>query len=266
MDYQNLCEEPIERRGYDGAYWIWEYPNYSKSYAVVADVARGDGADNSAFHVIEIETMTQVAEYRGKIGTTDYGNMLITVATEYNNALLVIENANIGWDVIQSILERDYKNFYYSPKSSEAFTSADAFLNKYENGTGMVPGFTNNQKIRPLAIAKMISYMNDGTCVIKSARLMEELRTFIWMNGKAQAQHNYNDDLVMAWCIGLYLRDTSLTFMQTGIDSARASLSAMGSRSGLPAVPTIGRGDYGQQNPWQMTDSQGNINDISWLI
>jgi hypothetical protein len=259
-------EEPMEKRYLDRNLWVWEPPDYSRSYVLVADVARGDGKDYSAFHIIDTETVTQVAEYKGQLGTRDYANLLVNAATEYNDALLVVENANIGWDVIQSILERDYKNFYYSPRSTEAFTSADAFLSKYENGTGMVPGFTNNQRVRPLAVAKMISYMNDGTCVIKSARLLEELRTFIWMNGKAQAQHNYNDDLVMAWCIGLYLRDTSLTFMQTGIDSARASLSAMGSRSGLPAVPSIGRGDYGQQNPWQMTDSQGNINDISWLI
>jgi hypothetical protein len=259
-------QEPMEKRYLDRNFWTWEPPDYSRSYVLVADVARGDGKDYSAFHIIDTETVTQVAEYKGQLGTRDYANLLVNTATEYNDALLVVENANIGWDVIQSILERDYKNFYYSPRSTEAFTSADAFLNKYENGSGMVPGFTNNQRIRPLAVAKMISYMNDGTCTIKSARLLEELRTFIWMNGKAQAQHNYNDDLVMAWCIGLYLRDTSLTFMQTGIDSARASLNAMGSRSGLPAVPSIGRGDYGQQNPWQMLDQHGNANDISWLV
>ena len=64
---------------------------------MVADVARGDGADYSAFHVFDVESVEQVAEYKGKIGTKDYGNMLVNVATEWNDALLVIENANIGW-------------------------------------------------------------------------------------------------------------------------------------------------------------------------
>jgi hypothetical protein len=72
---QTYVREPLERRGFDANYWIWEYPNYSKTYTVVADVARGDGADYSAFHVIDIENMVQCAEYRGKIGTTEYGNM-----------------------------------------------------------------------------------------------------------------------------------------------------------------------------------------------
>ena len=53
---------------------------------VIADVARGDSADWSTFHVIEVETITQVAEYKGKLPPKDFGNMLVTVATEWNNA------------------------------------------------------------------------------------------------------------------------------------------------------------------------------------
>lgn len=36
------------------------------------------------------------------------------------------------------------------------------------------------------------------------------MRVFIWKNGKAQAQAGYNDDLVMSFGIGLYVRDTLL--------------------------------------------------------
>jgi hypothetical protein len=106
----------LKRRGFDGNYWIWQQPNYSRDYVVVADVARGDGADYSAFHVIDVESVEQVAEYRGKIDTKDYGNMLVNVATEWNDALLVIENANIGWAVIQEAIDRNYTNLYYSYK------------------------------------------------------------------------------------------------------------------------------------------------------
>lgn len=258
--------EPIDRRYVDRNLWIWEHVDYTKNYMVVADVARGDGKDYSAFHIIDVETVTQVAEYKGQLGTRDYANLLVAIATEYNDALLVVENASIGWDVIQSVLERGYKNFYYSPKSNDALSNQEVYLSKYETGNGMTPGFSNNQRTRPLCVAKMISYMNDRTCTIRSARLMEELRTFIWVNGKAQAQHSYNDDLVMAWAICTFLRDTSLRFRETGMDLARASLNSMGSRSNQAAVPMIARGDYGQQNPWTMPDQYGNQNDISWLI
>ena len=36
--------------------WVWEQPNYNKDYIVCADVGRGDSADYSAFHMIELET------------------------------------------------------------------------------------------------------------------------------------------------------------------------------------------------------------------
>ena len=64
---QTYLKEPAEKRGIDGNLWIWEQPDYSKSYMVVADVARGDSKDYSAFHVFDIETCVQVGEYKGKL-------------------------------------------------------------------------------------------------------------------------------------------------------------------------------------------------------
>ena len=34
-------KDPIEKRGFDGNYWLWDYPNYSRDYVVVADVGVG---------------------------------------------------------------------------------------------------------------------------------------------------------------------------------------------------------------------------------
>ena len=36
--------------------------------------------------------------------------MLVSVVTEYNDALLIVENNNIGWATIQQIIDRDYPN------------------------------------------------------------------------------------------------------------------------------------------------------------
>ena len=83
---------------------------------VIADVARGDGKDYSAFHVLDVDNLEQVAEYKGKLDTKTYGNLLVSISTEYNDALLVIENANIGWAVIQQVIDRGYPNLYYTYK------------------------------------------------------------------------------------------------------------------------------------------------------
>jgi hypothetical protein len=262
---QNTIEEPIERRGMDGNLWIWEPPDYSKSYAVVADVARGDGSDFSAFHIIDIETVTQVAEYKGQIDTRDYGNLLVGIATEYNDALLVIENANIGWDVVQTAIERGYRNLYYSPTSDVALTNVEMYLNRFDTGNGMVPGFTTSLKTRPLAISKMISYITERSCIIKSKRTLEELRTFIWKNGKAQAMSSYNDDLTMALSIALFLRDTALRFRQTGQDLARAAMDGMGKTSSN-GFQIYSPGNANNQNPWIQENPYGGHEDIKWLL
>ena len=253
-------QDPSEKRGVDGNYWIWEYPDYTKSYMVVADVARGDGQDFSTFHVFDIEGATQVAEFKSKVPPKEFGNLLVGVASEYNNALLVVENANIGWSTIEQIIERDYQNMYYSSKSDQ--DTVESYMTKMERGN-LTPGFTMSMRTRPLVIAKMMDYIRERSVTIKSQRLLKEMRVFVWKNGKAQAQTSYNDDLVMAFATGLYVRDTALRLRQQGMDLSRANLSAISNlnqRQG--AAYSVGNM---QNNPYIMKTPDGD-QDISWLL
>jgi len=255
---KNYVIDPVERRGMAGDYWIWEYPDPSETYVVSADVARGDGSDYSTFHVIATKSHRQVAEFKSKISTREFANNLITAATEYNSALLVVENANIGWDVINSITERGYTNLYHSPKGGDM--SIDNFVYKMENDQ-TIPGITNKSTTRPLFISKLESSLRSKEFIFRSKRTLEELRTFIWHHGKAQSQSGYNDDLVMALSFGLYVRDTALVYHQNGIDMTRATLNNIN-----VASSGISSGTYMEQNPWQMKDGHGNTYDLNWLM
>jgi hypothetical protein len=262
---QTYQADPIAKGGFDGNLWRWEYPDYSKNYIVVADVARGDGKDYSACHVIDIENARQVEEYKGQLGTRDYGHLLVSIATEWNNALLVIENANIGWDTIQTVIDRGYQNLYYSSKSDTANITMDNFLSRNDNN--LIPGFTNSIKTRPLVVSKLEAYMRERACVIQSRRTLEELRTFVWKNGKAQANDGYNDDLVMAFGIGMFLRDTALKFSQAGMDLTRASLGGIGRISyNIGSSNAYAPHSPQNTNPWHMDTGTGQTEDISWLI
>ena len=53
--------EPKYRVGFDRNTWIWEEAQEDHGYLLVADVARGDGADSSTFHVFKLQTMEIVA-------------------------------------------------------------------------------------------------------------------------------------------------------------------------------------------------------------
>jgi len=258
---QTFIQDPVERRFMGGDFWIWQYPDYTKSYIVCADVARGDGSDYSAFHVIDIEACEQVAEYKSQIDTRTYGNMLVSVASEYNNALLVVENANVGWDVVNTIIEKGYQNLYYSPRAYGEM-HMDKWLAKIDNEQ-TVPGFTTSAKTRPLVISKMEAYIRDRVFTFRSKRLLEELRVFVWQHGKAQAQSGYNDDLVMSLGIGLFARDTGVKFHQQGLDLARASLGGISNTiHNMGKMPMLSNG---QSNPYKI-ETQHGIEDITWLL
>ena len=162
---QTYVTDPAEKRGLDNNLWIWEQPDYTKSYMVVADVARGDSKDYSAFHVFDIETCVQVGEYRGKLSPKDFGNVLVAISAEYNDALLVVENANIGWATIEQVLEREYRNLYYSAKSQTE--TVESYMKKFERDQ-LVPGFTMSMRTRPLVIAKAMEYVREKSVTIQS--------------------------------------------------------------------------------------------------
>jgi hypothetical protein len=128
-----------------------------------------------------------------------------------------------------------------------------------------VPGFTTSAKTRPLVVSKMESYLRDRHFTFRSKRLLEELRVFIWMHGKAQAQTGYNDDLVMALGIGLFTRDTGVKFRQQGMDLTRASLGGISSTAGNYSGAGMSKLPNGAANPYQM-EAQHGVEDLTWLL
>ena len=259
---QTYLKEPLEKRGVDTNLWIWEGVDYTKSYMVVADVARGDSADYSAFHIFDIESCTQVGEYKGKLSPKDFGNVLVGIASEYNQALLVVENANIGWATIEQVMERQYSNLYYS--STSQMETVESYMSKYERDK-LVPGFTMSVRTRPLVVAKMIEYIRERGVTIQSKRLIGEMRVFVWKNGKPQAQINYNDDLLMACATALYVRDTALRLRQQGMDLARAQLSSFQNLNAKNKGVMKSVGNQ-QNNPYLIDNGYGQQEDVSWLL
>jgi hypothetical protein len=260
---ETYCQEPLEKTGFDGNLWRWEYPNANSSYMVVADVARGDGADYSTAQIIDIQTATQVAEYKGKIDTKDFGNFLVNLSTEYNEALLVIENANIGWAAIQQCIDRQYKNLFYMSKDLKYVDVEQQLRNKYRaEERGMVAGFSTTSKTRPLIISKLDEYFREKAIIIRSNRLIDELFTFIYMNGRAEAMKGYNDDLVMSLSIALWVRDTALRLRQEGIDLTKRTLG--GISSNMQHVGIYG-GSNSEDNPWKMRVGDGFEDLSQWL-
>jgi hypothetical protein len=273
---ETYVKDPVSMEYYDKNYWRWEHPNFNRQYIVSADVARGDGADFSTAHVIDAETCTQVAEYQGKLETKEFGNLLVQIATEWNNAFLIVENSNIGWATIQQIIDRNYQNMFYMTDDMKYIDVENQYSNKHRaKEKKAVAGFTMSTRTRPLVISKLDLYFRDKTVVVQSKRTINELMTFIWHNGKAQASSGYNDDLTMALGIGLWVRDTALMLKQQGIESSKAALGLMSKISADDGVISTGGPYRGlgmpTSDPYSMPvgpkhSSQTDHEDIRWLL
>ncbi len=269
-----MVEAPVEELGTDRGLWIFRQPDYTKEYIVVADVARGDGADYSACQVFEVGDMEQVAEYKGQLGTTDYGNFLIEIATKYNDALLVIENNNIGWATIQTVIDRGYKNLFYQSKDMQVVDTEHQVNNKYRTqDRNMVPGFSTTVKTRPLVVAKMEEYTREKLVKLHSNRLVDELFVFIYktgmINSKAEAMDGYNDDLVMSYSIALWVRDTALRLQKDKNDQQWAMMNSMLDKNGNKTDYSDGfqKGKQGNpnKNPYEWNNGRDK-EDLTWLI
>ena len=256
---------PIEKRYIDHNYWIWEYPASGKTYVVAADPARGDGSDSSAFQVLDVDSLTQVAEYKGHIGTQEFGDLLVTTATEYNDALLVIENQSMGWAVIQQVINRGYKNLFYSSADMMVVDVHSQVQRSYdmrtpENTTKLIAGVTAGPKIRSLVISKIDEYFRSQEVIVYSKRLIGELYTFIWLNGYAIHMPGYHDDAIFGMGYALLIRDTALRLKQQGMDLQRRALDR------INTAPKIYVSSKRIVDPYELRITSGYSEDLRWLI
>jgi len=264
---QTYVIDPIEKRGVDQEFWIWERPDYSKNYILCADCARGDGADYSSFHIIDAESVEQVAEYKGKMTTKDYGNFLVSVATEYNNALLIVENNNIGWATIQQIIDRGYDNLFYNQMDINVVETDRQFTNKLNRlDKKSIPGFTTTAKNRPLMISKMETYFREKSIVARSVRLYDELCVFIWNGVKAEAMKGYNDDLVMSLSMGLWIRDTALKLRSEQMVYNKKMIEGISKTTSVKTTnPYENTNKSDHLKTWSF-DAGGKKEDLNWLL
>ena len=164
------CSEPRYKAAYDRNFWIWEQYDPDQSYFLVGDPARGDGADFSTVQIFNTATMNQAAEYQGKLPIDMFARLIYDFSREYGNALTVVENNSIGLSVITKLQEMGHKNLYWSRKSTHE--QIDGVL--AEDQDGVVCGFTNSVKTRPLVLAKLEEFVRNKILTVNSMRLAKE--------------------------------------------------------------------------------------------
>ena len=195
---ENFSAEELPNQAYEpGAMWVWEMPKHGREYLITADPAMGVGqeGDNSAFIVMDMSNLTQVAEFYSKtIPTYKFSQVLAHVGKLYHNALIVVENSMGPGQAVCDRLEHSlsYENLYFTQGASRDR-----------------PGVNMNKVLRPVCMESLQTCMLNKLVNIRSVRIIRELLTFIYNKGKqrAEAQKGKHDDLIICLSIALYISD-----------------------------------------------------------
>tara|TARA_Y100001937_G_C6855788_1_gene214109 strand:- start:60 stop:506 length:447 start_codon:yes stop_codon:yes gene_type:complete len=123
----------------------------------------------------------------------------------------------------------------------------------------LVPGFTLTAKTRPLVVSKLEEFFREKLVKVHSQRLIDELFVFIYNGSRAEAMSGYNDDLVMSYAMGLWIRETALRLRAEGIELQKKAMNSITSNQGV-YTPT-----NNQNDSWTM-DVNRQKESIEWLI
>ena len=184
------------------------------NYLIGNDVARGDGSDFSTSHVIDIDTLEVVAEFKGHLAPDIFAVLIYNVAHDYGEAYVVVEANSFGLGTCIDLNRKmNYKKMYFSKSIQEIYVRPYDYKIVEDE---IIPGFQTTKRTRPLIVNNFRSHLRDGSLRIYSKRIMSELRSFIQKGDRPEAEKGKHDDLIMALCIALYVRDTEY---QSALDS-----------------------------------------------
>jgi hypothetical protein len=173
---------------HNGEMEIWLPPLKGKKYLVAVDPAGGGcEGDYSAAEVVELETGLQCAEFAGHVGGLELAQLVTELATEYNQAWLVVERNNHGEGIL-ALAETVCRYARIYEQAGKA-------------------GWLTNSVSRPAVLGRMDAALVEAPQCFLSRKLLGECRSFVRLrDGGTGARPGTHDDRVMAMAIALAVR------------------------------------------------------------
>tara|TARA_R110000751_G_scaffold68104_3_gene138703 strand:- start:196 stop:2112 length:1917 start_codon:yes stop_codon:yes gene_type:complete len=193
---------PEVEKGMDGngRFSIWQTPEHRRRYVVSADVSKGPSSrDWDHVVVMDVASMTQVAEWRGKVDLDVLAETVLLIAIYYNNAVLAPESSGLGAGLVAMLGQTKYWNMYRRQSPDRLGGPTSTF------------GWDTNRKTKPEMVGLMQKALKDGYIRIRSQRVLEEMlayRSVVKRNpdghdvdAKMTAPAGKNDDACIAMMI-----------------------------------------------------------------
>lgn len=184
LHYDEDDLEPDFNETQDGPWKLWCHRNAegrplsTGQYVVGCDIAAGLGgsySSNSVCFVVDRVTNEQVAEFAtNTLRPEAFADLVISACRWFNNAYLIWEmNGPPGGAFGRQVLDRCYPNIYFRNAEGRSFKK------KTKN-----PGWFSNDKNKLSVLSKMSSAVQSRQYVIRSNKLLEECRQYVYKDGK----------------------------------------------------------------------------------
>ena len=214
---KNMIRQPIEKY-MQGTFWHWKEPIKGHRYIMGVDVSRGDSEDFSSICVIDFDDREQVAEYVGKIPPDDLAAVAYKWGILYEAFIVIDITGGMGVATSRKLQEMNYKNLYIDGINTQ---------NKWEyNAKAMekIPGLNFNNK-RTQIVAAFEEQLRKGF-IVRSSRLLNELNTFVYINGRPDHMKGAHDDAIMSMSMALYAADMCFNQLQKNESANKAMLES----------------------------------------
>ena len=209
---------PPEHKFMGGALWQWKEPVMGHKYIMGIDVSRGDSEDFTTFSIIDFDEREQVLEYLGKIPPDVAAEVAIKWAVMYNAFVVIDITGGMGVSTSRKMQELGYKNLYV-----DGINIADKW--KYNpKADEKIPGINFNSKRVQIVAAFEEALRHDFK--IRSTRLLNELNTFVYVNGRPDHLKGQHDDLIMACAMPIYVGETSFAQLDKVTEVTKAMVES----------------------------------------
>ena len=269
---ENNVMEPEVMSEIERSMWIWKKPIEGHKYILGCDVSRGDGKDSSTIVILDFDGLEQVAEFQAKIPPDMLAEVVFKYGNMYNAYTIVDITGGMGVATVLKLMEMDYKYLHYDDPKSRKLSQKYARA-KYKEGD-KVPGF-NVGNTRLQMVSELEEHIREGKTIIRSQRMIEELRTFVYKNNRPDHMPGYHDDIIMAYAMAIFVVQTSFKKLEESKKHTKAMLDSwLNITNG--GNETIKRGSNPPTNPNTPTYNQPQINqggqnnndngDYNWLF
>ena len=177
---------------------IFEEPIKDKIYFLQADVSRGQGADYSAFSVIEGSESPYkvVATYKNNtISPFNFPQVIKSAGDKYNNAFVLIETNDLGAQVSHVLYnELGYENLLMTKvmgRKGQVLSQGFGGVGKNEMG------IRTTAQTKKLGCAILKRLVEEDKLLLNDDRIIQELMSFISRSNTYKAEEGQHDDLVM---------------------------------------------------------------------